>query len=252
MKILAIGNSFSQDALHYLHQIAEADGVSIKAVNLYIGGCSLQTHWENIRNDKPDYLLEINGASTDTYVSIAQALQMEAWDYIVTQQASHDSGLPETYHPYLENIVSYLRENAPQAKILLHKTWAYEIDSLHGGFVRYHQNQQEMYERLSDAYQSSADALGLRIIPSGDVIQELRQKEPFLYGHGGMSICRDGFHMNLIYGRYLLGAVWYRFLTEKSLAGNTYLPQTPLAPNAICDENVLNIVKNTVDHSCFL
>lgn len=35
--ILAIGNSFSEDATHFLHQIAEADNVSMKVVNLYIG-----------------------------------------------------------------------------------------------------------------------------------------------------------------------------------------------------------------------
>ncbi len=35
--ILAIGNSFSTDSTHYIHQIAEAGGVEVKVVNLYIG-----------------------------------------------------------------------------------------------------------------------------------------------------------------------------------------------------------------------
>ena len=35
--IAQIGNSFSEDATHFLHQIAEADNVSMKVVNLYIG-----------------------------------------------------------------------------------------------------------------------------------------------------------------------------------------------------------------------
>ena len=48
MKILAIGNSFSEDATTYLHQIGEAAGVKNQIVNLYIGGCPLETHWENI------------------------------------------------------------------------------------------------------------------------------------------------------------------------------------------------------------
>ena len=43
--VLAIGNSFSQDATHYLHQIAASDNVEMKVVNLYIGGCSLEQHW---------------------------------------------------------------------------------------------------------------------------------------------------------------------------------------------------------------
>lgn len=44
IKILAIGNSFSQDATQFIHDIAKADGVDTKVVNLYIGGCSLQRH----------------------------------------------------------------------------------------------------------------------------------------------------------------------------------------------------------------
>ena len=37
MKILSIGNSFSQDAQRYLHALAKADGENFKTVNLYIG-----------------------------------------------------------------------------------------------------------------------------------------------------------------------------------------------------------------------
>ena len=126
INILAIGNSFSQDATHYLHQIAEADGIETKVVNLFIGGCSLERHWENIESGAEEYMYEENGRSTETKVSIQAALEMEKWDYIVTQQASHDSGLAETYHPYIENIAAYLKEHAPQAELLIQQTWAYE------------------------------------------------------------------------------------------------------------------------------
>ena len=52
IKILAIGNSFSQDATRYLHQFASAAGIDTKVVNLYIGGCPLERHWKNIENDE--------------------------------------------------------------------------------------------------------------------------------------------------------------------------------------------------------
>lgn len=247
MKLLAIGNSFSQDATHYLHQIAQADGVDMKVVNLYIGGCSLERHWNNIQNQAEEYLCEENGYSTEKYVSIQQALAMEDWDYIVTQQASHDSGIPETYYPYIELIAGYIREKAPQAELLLQETWAYEIDSLHSQFGNYGHSQQEMYERLSVAYRNAADKIGVRLIPCGDVIQELRKKPPFIYEQGGMSICRDGFHMNIIYGRYLLAATWYKTIVGKPISGNSYIPSTKLAPNAVCNEAVLRVVKETVD-----
>ena len=115
IKILAIGNSFSQDATHYLQQIAAADQVDMKVVNLYIGGCSLERHWNNIQSEAKDYLLEMNGESTEEYVSIQDALGMEAWDYIVTQQVSHDSGIITTYQPYLDNVLGYVRTIVPSA-----------------------------------------------------------------------------------------------------------------------------------------
>ena len=49
--ILAIGNSFSVDAMEYLCQILiQAGYKSVKLGNLYIGGCTLKTHAENLAN----------------------------------------------------------------------------------------------------------------------------------------------------------------------------------------------------------
>ena len=47
-KVLAIGNSFSEDATHFLHQICESSGIENEVVNLYVGGCSLERHWRNV------------------------------------------------------------------------------------------------------------------------------------------------------------------------------------------------------------
>ncbi len=46
IKILCIGNSFSEDAMKYLHAIAKCGGMEVKTVNLYIGGCPLIKHWK--------------------------------------------------------------------------------------------------------------------------------------------------------------------------------------------------------------
>ena len=45
IKVLSIGNSFSQDATRYLEEIAQG---RIFSRNCYIGGCSLEMHWNNI------------------------------------------------------------------------------------------------------------------------------------------------------------------------------------------------------------
>ena len=61
MKILCIGNSYSVGATKYLHQIAKQYGDDIDVCNLYIGGCSLERHAKNIREDIPDYRIFRNG-----------------------------------------------------------------------------------------------------------------------------------------------------------------------------------------------
>ena len=64
MKILAIGNSYSSDATRYLYGIARADGVKIKVVNLYIGGCSLYRHYRNMLSSEKAYTMELDGISS--------------------------------------------------------------------------------------------------------------------------------------------------------------------------------------------
>ena len=50
IKILTIGNSFSEDAVEqHLHDIAKADGVKVIIGNMYIGGCSLERHLNNAK-----------------------------------------------------------------------------------------------------------------------------------------------------------------------------------------------------------
>lgn len=222
INILAIGNSFSEDATRYLHLMAMANGIQTKIVNLYIGGCSLEQHWRNIEEDHAEYQYQQNGVSTDRYVSIREILQEENWDYIVTQQASHDSGWYESYEPFLELIIDYLKKEVPYAEIFLQETWAYENNSTHPNFMRYHRDQTEMYERLRRCYMEIARKYQIRLIPSGDAVQAIRKT--FQVSCGGLSICRDGYHMSFLYGRYLLACVWLKTLFSASLENIVFIP----------------------------
>ncbi len=56
VKVLAIGNSFSDDAATYISQMAMADNVAFKLGKLYIGGCSLATHWKNASENNAAYV----------------------------------------------------------------------------------------------------------------------------------------------------------------------------------------------------
>lgn len=231
-KILAIGNSFSEDATKYLHSVAETAGIDTKVVNLYIGGCSLEQHWDNIEKNNVSYQYQLNGTITERRVSIEDVLKEDTWDYIVTQQCSFDSGWKDSYEPFLGMILDYLKDLAPDAEVLLHETWAYEINSKHRKYVRYHRNQQEMYEKLSECYKYMSQKYNLRMIPCGDVIQYVRGTDSFHVQIGGISLCRDGHHMTFLYGRYLLACVWAKTLFHISLNENSYVPHSVALPES--------------------
>ena len=215
MKILSIGNSFSQDAHNYLHKIAVASGYDLETVNLYIGGCSLERHYNNMISGAEDYDLERNGGPSERKISLNEAITLDDWDVVTLQQASGFSGMPQSYVPYITELADFVRKRAPNAKLYFHQTWAYELDSTHSAFATYDHNQQEMFRRLRDASKMAAKLINAEIIPTGTVIQKLRETLPeFDYRNGGKSLCRDGFHLSLDYGRFTAAAVWFNILTK--------------------------------------
>lgn len=246
-KILVIGNSFSEDATKYLHSVAKAAGIDTKVVNLYIGGCPLERHWENIQRNNAIYQYQLNGTITERKVSIEEILKEDTWDYIVTQQCSFDSGWHDSYEPFLGMMLDYIKKMSPTAELLLQETWAYEIDSQHPKYPRYHKNQQEMYERLRDCYRDMAKKYNLRLIPSGDVIQYVRGMEPFHVQKGGISLCRDGHHMTFLYGRYLLACVWAKTLFQIPLTTNSYVPHS-VALSETADIDIVKKIRQLTEN----
>ena len=85
MKILSIGNSFSQDSQKWLHSIAATDDLELDTFNLFIGGCSLETHWENIESNASAYSFEGNNGVFIKNISIEDALNEYDYDIITIQ-----------------------------------------------------------------------------------------------------------------------------------------------------------------------
>lgn len=245
MKILAIGNSFSQDATRFLQQIAKAGGFQAEVVNLYIGGCSLQRHWKNFREDKRFYSYELNGNETGKFISIKDALNEGDWDVITLQQVSTESGVYKSYYPYIFDLYSAIKLLAPSAKIWLHETWSYDHFSSNPDFKLYNKDSDYMYSSLQKTYRKVADDLKISIIPTGDVLQTLRKKPMFDLLSGGMSLCRDSCHLSLDYGRYMASAVWYETLFGGDIRDNSYK-----LPMKNVNQAVLHEIRETVHDCC--
>ncbi len=216
MNILAIGNSFSQDATRYLHAISNAGGDPITVVNLYIGGCSLERHYNNMLSDERAYGLQYNGYNTNFYVTLKEALSNRAWDVITLQQVSNQSPKPETYAPYLTELAAYVRKLCPAAKIYIHQTWGYENGSKRLVEEMGYDCFDSMQNDIVNAYQAAAEAIGADgIIRSGEMFAALL--------HAGIpSVHRDTFHASLGLGRYALGLLWYQTLMKKAVIKNRF------------------------------
>lgn len=214
MKLLSIGNSFSTDAHRFLHTLAAQNSLELDTANLFIGGCSLQTHWQNVCEDNAYYDYELNGNEAETKISIKSALESQKWDVITLQQASADSGIYGTYQPYLSSLAAFVREHQPQAKLYFHQTWSYENGSEHPGFLNYERDSRRMFESIVSASEKAAESIGADLIRTGTVIQYLRENtKVFGYENGGISLCRDTFHLSETYGRYAAAATWLSTLT---------------------------------------
>lgn len=207
VKILAVGNSFSEDATALL-QLLNPD---LFVRNLYIGGCSLERHVDEFTLDNAAYSYEENGSdSLGHFITLKEALLSEKWDYITVQQESGRSGKIETYYPYLTMLLNYIRQFS-DAEIVLHETWAYETGSTHPKFVDYNSSTAKMWAAIEKTYAEVSKRENLRVIPVGAFIAALRRSPVFDSDRGGMSITRDGFHLSLNYGRYAAALVWNGF-----------------------------------------
>ena len=226
VRILAIGNSFSQDAVEqYLHELAEAEGISTIIGNMFIGGCSLERHVKNARDNAPAYAYRKIGTDGKKRekgkMSLEAVLADEDWDYVSLQQASPFSGMYETYEASLPELIEYVKARLPKkTKLMLHQTWAYASTSRHSGFKNYNCNQLTMYQAIADAVKKAAKANKIKIvIPSGTAIQNARTS--FIGDH----LNRDGYHLDVKVGRYTAACTWFERIFKHNVVGNPYTPE---------------------------
>ena len=223
MKVLSVGNSFSVDCQRYVREIAAGNGKEITLGNLYIGGCSLERHCENMESGLPAYEYFYNNKSLGS-TSLLTGLKDENWDVVTLQQASHFSGKLETYFPYIKTLYDYIKNILPNAEIIVNETWAYEYNSTHHAFADYNSDRQTMHDMLTKSYTLAAQSIGARLIPVGKAVSLAREDERFDPEKGGIALTRDGFHLSYSYGRYLAGLVWYMALTGDTIERIPFCP----------------------------
>lgn len=228
ISILSISNSFGVNLQKYASQIAEANGLELDIFVLYIGGCSLETHCNNIKNNAPNYDLYKNGQIIKGSVSIKEVLCSQCWDYVITQQVSYLSSKYDSFFPYIEDIFKYIKDNAKYKQLGLQETWEYGPTFVkNDGKTLTSLESDNMYFEISDAYQKVMKRLDLDIlIDSGHVINKATK-------HFNKDFhVKDGYHLNDA-GCYLIGANLVMAMFMKKI-NNVYVPDS--LSNEECEE----------------
>ena len=238
LKILSLGNSFSQDAQGNLHNILDSVGIENKCVNLVVGGCSLEMHCNFLKTNEDSYYYEINGVY-EKMTNIREGFTAEKYDAVTMQQASHFSGQYETYEPFLTNLIEFKKETQPDAKLFFHSTWAYEFDSDHWAFPMYDKSTDKMSEAIKECGKKVEENHGITVINNTGLVEKLRSEKYFNREKGGLNITRDGFHLDLVYGRYAAGLMF-----AKKIAGADPLKVT-FAPEG-ADPEIAEYIRKTV------
>ncbi len=236
LKILSIGNSYSEDLMEYVYEIASGMGIDVVIGNIKLSACSIDMHAENAKNDAAvyKYFTYANGSKVENLVDgqkdnykMSDAIAAEDWDFVLFQQQSDATGRADTYGR-LDELIAYVRGKLPKgcnAKFGFHLTWAYQKDVSNKdrleAFTKYYDaDQNKMYQANSDTVKQvveSRDTLEF-VVPSGTAVQNARSS--FI----GDTITRDGYHMSYSFGRYLIGLTLVGTLTGKSIDSCTFAP----------------------------
>ncbi|WP_206108040.1 DUF4886 domain-containing protein [Paludisphaera soli] len=259
VRLLTVGNSFSQNATRYLADVVRAQGDALVHHSAAIPGGTLEQHCEkaDVHAAKPK---DPRGFYLGSRRSLVQELHDEPWDFITVQQASLRSHDVATYRPFAARLVEILRREAPSARVVLHESWAYRIDDPRFDPAAEHApgepaDQAAMHRGLADAYRAIAHELGAPLIPVGDAFH-LADADP-TWGYkpdasfdlataahpalpdqthslhmgrrwskradGTYGLVMDGHHANVA-GQYLGALVFYESLYASSVLGCTFRP----------------------------
>ena len=237
LKVLDIGNSYTQDAQTYLPQIIQASGIGtdFSLYRAFRPNGSFKT-WVDCWNDADDETYnvafcagtQIGGISGNGYNNdgtlFRKALQTVKWDIILIHQVStysNDYSLWEGHGAggYLQELIRLIRITNPQATIGYLMTHSYRgsywANSEGSSLLRW-KNIAEATKQLKLEYDIDF------IIPYGTAVQNLRASSL----NDSYEFSEDGTHMGAGLGDYVAGCCYFESLLAPrygvSVLGNTF------------------------------
>lgn len=270
LRILMVGNSFCYYYTEELYELLmenPPEGITaVEVYNLYYSGCSLTRHSDWWYGNKGEYdLFKVSANGRENLAPVKQwtlenALKVANWDYIslqgTAQGTSYMSGDPTENSlktaGLAEPLLNRFHELHPQAQLLWHRTWFFEVGRVSGDYTykaedgpRYNAGIQAVCDYMCNEFDKDKD-YDLKMVNSGAAwtkARELNETRNLLPEGGlcarlgvvnlgtyplgqGLANPGDGYHDGDIGGAQLLNAyVWYMTITGNTdLSHSTYKP----------------------------
>lgn len=227
LKILSVGNSFSEDTMDHLAGIARSAGINdFLFANLYIGGCSIKKHYNLMVNDIAEYEYYVNsgdGWTQSQHFTSREKIKEEDWDIISIQHGTGDKSRytsPESYAD-LPALIKEIKAIAKKdVKIAFNMAWVAEPEGRHHEITSYGGDQALMYHNLTQLTKNLLEPMDeIDIIsPVGTAIQNARP-------HIDKKLTRDTFHVTRDLGRYIAGLTFMGALCGIDIAKIDWCPE---------------------------
>lgn len=226
IKILGLGNSYSNDTFWMLKDIAESAGYKVTVGISHLSGGTLNQVYDAINSNGTVTTYNkftSSGLNARTNFNAKDIITDEEWDYIFIQQASTSAMDYATYQPALGNLVSYLKANAtnPSVKLGINMPWVRPISHSTIGTA---EKQLQVNAAIIDACQQAMFDENLDVfIPTGIAIMNGRSND--YLAQVSDELTKDGSHLDEGIGRYLAALTAFNAIFGEVADGNiTYSP----------------------------
>lgn len=219
LKVLAIGNSFTDDPMAYLDAIVRASGIDQSGLCIYSTvkiSASLED-WAKTLQKGSEVTITRRAGSLEMPVKQAPLKELLAqdWDVVTIQQVSTQAQDEGKLQPGLPYLVYHIRENCPNKNVVIawQQIWSYWNGNLDSSVSD--------WSRITEVVKLTSNYGVDMVIPTGTAIQNARGTA-LNTAHG---LTRDGKHLAFGVGRYVAACTWFEALIAPvfnvSVVGNT-------------------------------
>lgn len=258
LKILALGNSHTNDSTQMLYEVFRANSDQKVVIGrMYYSGCTLTQHMNFSKNNEPVYTYYKNENGTwvaNENTTMLTALKDEKWDVVILQEGSTKIDSATSYDVTgLEYMIQYVKDHAVvEPQISWNMTWTHPTGEYYVGYdpatnkatgkghptdpagwynrynTKFNLDQEYMYEVVTECTKKFivTDERDFELfIPSGTVIQYAK----FVLGLEEQELYRDYTHLN-DYGRLMISYLWYaKLMGLDNISDLTILDEIPEA-----------------------